>query len=552
MALSADLISQFVKATNDETPKQTETTVYGTVVIDSGKAYVQIDGSTLYTPISTTTDVKDGDRVTVLIKDHTAVVTGNMSAPSLNKDTKLENGDGTSTSISEFGIVVADKVNTGALKAETARIDKLYTNVLEVEEVEVNGELVAKSAKIENLEAKNAEFDKVTTDILEVTFVEVDGQVVAKSAKIESLEVVDAEFRTLKSDYGEFKQLTTDNLYAEDGTFKGLTTKDLYAEDGTIKYANIDFSNIGEAAMKYLYAESGLIKDVVISNGTITGEIVGVTLKGDRIEGGTVVADKLVIRGEDGLYYKLNYDGETVEAEQTDQNSLNGSVITAKSITATKISVDDLVAFDATIGGFNLTSESIYSGVKESADNTTRGIYLDTDGQVSFGDATNFVKFYRETAVDEEGVEHDTYRLEVSASSILFRNSKNIETAFDEVDDKIATTQENLTTEIEDQKTDYQNFLAKFSKYIRFMEDENGNPSDTAIVIGSGDSAITLELDNESGIVFKKNGVQFGWWDGVDFHTGNIVVEVEERAQFGNFAFVPRSDGSLSFLKVGG
>ena len=52
--------------------------------------------------------------------------------------------------------------------------------------------------------------------------------------------------------------------------------------------------------------------------------------------------------------------------------------------------------------------------------------------------------------------------------------------------------------------------------------------------------------------MFKKNGVQFGLWDGENFYTGNIIIGVNERAQFGNFAFVPRSDGSLSFLKVGG
>lgn len=40
--------------------------------------------------------------------------------------------------------------------------------------------------------------------------------------------------------------------------------------------------------------------------------------------------------------------------------------------------------------------------------------------------------------------------------------------------------------------------------------------------------------------------------DGVDFHTGNIVVDVNERAQFGNFAAIPRSNGSLSWLKVRG
>ena len=53
-------------------------------------------------------------------------------------------------------------------------------------------------------------------------------------------------------------------------------------------------------------------------------------------------------------------------------------------------------------------------------------------------------------------------------------------------------------------------------------------------------------------IQFTKNGTPIGWWDGNDFHTGNIVVEVNERAQFGNFAFLPRSDGSLMLLKVGG
>ena len=47
-----------------------------------------------------------------------------------------------------------------------------------------------------------------------------------------------------------------------------------------------------------------------------------------------------------------------------------------------------------------------------------------------------------------------------------------------------------------------------------------------------------------------KNGEQFGYWDGNDFYTGNLVVRTNERAQFGKYAYVPRSDGSLMFLKV--
>lgn len=82
--------------------------------------------------------------------------------------------------------------------------------------------------------------------------------------------------------------------------------------------------------MEKFYSESGLIKNVVVGNQTITGELVGVTIKGDLIEGNTLKADKLVIKGKDGLYYKLNTDGTGVTSEQTDENSLNGTVIQAK------------------------------------------------------------------------------------------------------------------------------------------------------------------------------------------------------------------------------
>lgn len=99
------------------------------------------------------------------------------------------------------------------------------------------------------------------------------------------------------------------------------------------------------------------------------------------------------------------------------------------------------------------------------------------------------------------------------------------------------------TNHINDVDGDLQSKFTEVYKYISFAD---GN-----ITLGSSENAITLTIENDM-IVFKKNGLQFGWWDGVDFHTGNIVVEVNERAQFGDFAFVPRSDGSLMFLKVGG
>ena len=427
MALSSDLISQFVQITQEKKQSK-ETTVYGTVVEYNGGKYVKLDGSDLLTPISTTADALDGERVTVMIKDHSALVTGNISSPSARTDTVKEidnNVKEIGTKISEFEIIIADKVSTERLEAEIARIDTLVS-----ENITIKNRLDANEASIRTLTADNATINgKLTAaeaDIQELKTKKLDAEIAEITyATISNLEATNAHINNLEATYGEFKSLTTDRLDAAEANITDLDAKKLNASEAEIKYANIDFANIDMAAVEKLFTESGIIKDLVVSSGQITGELVGVTIKGDLIEGGTVVADKLVVKGEDGLYYKLNTDGSTIETEQTEYNSLNGSVITAKSITATKISVDDLVAFGATIGGFNITETAIYSGVKASADNTTRGIYLDKEGQLAVGDANNFLKYYKDA--------NGNYKLEVSAQSIKFSASnKNLETALGE------------------------------------------------------------------------------------------------------------------------
>ena len=325
MELPKKLINEFAKVTNDTEKPENDTTVYGVISKNGDSTYVQLDGSDLLTPVSTTTDTQDGDRVTVLIKNHTAIVTGNMTSPAARTD-------------------------------DVKDMDKKFTD----ENTLITGKIVAAEGDIANLKT-----DKLSANEAKITYATIVN-LNAAEAKIDKLAAIDFD----------------------------------------AKYANIDFANVGEAAMEHLYSKSGLIENVTISDGTITGNLVGVTIKGDLIEGNTVVADKLVIKGTDGLYYKLNTDGMKIEAQQTDQNSLNGSIITAKSITATKISVDDLVAFDATIGGFNITSDALYSGVKESINNTTRGIYLGKDGQLAIGDSNNFLKYYKTTS--------GAYKLELS------------------------------------------------------------------------------------------------------------------------------------------
>lgn len=84
MGLSTELISEFVKITNDNKKSKEDNIVYGTVstVSEDGKSgTVKIDGSDEATPVSTTCTIQPGDRVRLNIRNHNAIVTGNMSSP---------------------------------------------------------------------------------------------------------------------------------------------------------------------------------------------------------------------------------------------------------------------------------------------------------------------------------------------------------------------------------------------------------------------------------------------------------------------------------------
>lgn len=429
MDLSKEIIQQFIDVTTQDKEVQNGVTLYGTIKTQGSEKFVMLDGSDQLTPIKSTTFVSDGERVTVMIKNHQAIVTGNITSPAARQP---DVDDTVGDKISEYDVII-----TKTIEAQDAKIGDLVA-----QNVEITGDLTAVNGTIEQLKSENveitgkldaneAEIKKLKTDKLDADTADI------KFATIENLKATNIEVNTIKGNHADFAELTTQKFEAVNANIQNLEVNKLSASEADLKYANIDFANIGKAAIEHLFAQSGLIKDLVVGDQHITGELVGVTIKGDLIEGGTIIADKLVVKGSDGLYYKLNTDGMKVEAEQTEYNSLNGSIITAKSITATKVNVDDLVAFDATIGGFKITDNSIHSGVKSSVDNTTRGIYLDNTGQVAFGDGNSFLKYFK----DSDG----KWKLVVSANSVkLSTSNTTVEDALDDMNNKIDNTTKSI------------------------------------------------------------------------------------------------------------
>lgn len=250
MELSTHLLKSFAKVVNQPSKETSKTsTIYGDLKNDKNDFYVKIDGSEEYIPTYTVVNGQTGDRVVCEIRNHSVLVTGNLSSPSATGD--------------------------------------------DVKQV---------SDKVDFLEA-----NRITTDYLETHYAEID-------------------------------------------------------------FANINVANIKQGFMESLLVSQGIIANRVVGSEVIaTNVLTGVNIYADDIVAGTLSVDRLVFRGsEQSVIYQLNNISGALQAENVD--TINGEVITprtiaadriiAKSITATEINVQNLVA-TGLIEANRLTSKNI-------------------------------------------------------------------------------------------------------------------------------------------------------------------------------------------------
>lgn len=416
MGLSSDLISQFVKITNDTDKSKKETTSYGTAVDYGGTMYVRLDGSDLLTPMTNTVGVKDGDRVTITIKNHSAIVNGNISSPAASSSELKDLDD----RVGNFITVTTEELNATSANIESLEADNVkineklianeaYISALQTDNVTINNKLTAAEAAITKVQT-----DKLDAELADITF-----------ATIENLDATNVSIRNLASDYGNFKELTTDNFTANDAAIKKLQSdkadiselnaqtadiKILIAEKASIEdlsasnaridtlvstqitteylganYADIDLANVTNSWIQNGIIKEGAIGEAAIHDGAITNVKIAdasieaakiKSINADSITAGTLKTNRLIITDEDGndsIVKAINTANGVAEA--------NGMKLQAASI-----DVVDLSAFEATIAQFNIISNAIYSG-KTSITDPTSGIYISTTG-IGIGDGS--------------------------------------------------------------------------------------------------------------------------------------------------------------------
>ena len=214
------------------------------------------------------------------------------------------------------------------------------------------------------------------------------------------------------------------NLISNSTVFKGkfdeLNYKNISANEATIvkltaDFIKSDFADFTDAQIKNLYANTGLITDLTVKDGKITGKLCAVEIDAGNIKTGTLMTDRLLIKGNNSLYYKLNVTAlgeaavEELPADEQEKlkNGIHGENIIAESITANKIAVSDLTAFKATIASFkiedlldadgNVVGGSFHNILKTSVDSYVPGVYIDSNGQFVLGNDDEYIKFVKTT-----------------------------------------------------------------------------------------------------------------------------------------------------------
>ena len=325
MAVPNELIAKFAKLSK-ESKIQRETTVFGTTVEYGGKLYVKMDGSDLLTPVATTSEISAGERVTVMVKDHTATVTGNISNPSASKGTTDAIEDEITTinaTIGNFELVIADKVNTNELQAEVAKIN----------------ELMALKANIVDLNVTNA-----TIKDLNVQVANIDKALITK-ADIVDLDAANAEINTLKTNYADIQtlvggNLTMDNIQSLVLTSSKVTVDNAFIKDAMIDRVSADKINAGTINTNNVNIQSedgsmllqGSLQQFKDAEGNVRIQI-GKDASGDFT---------FVLYGADGQGQLINQNGITASAIG-DGLIVNSMVSDNANISGSKLDIDSVI-----------------------------------------------------------------------------------------------------------------------------------------------------------------------------------------------------------------
>lgn len=329
----------------------------------------------------------------------------------------------------------------------------------------------------------------------------------AATGRIDSLETGKASVSDLKSAQANIDALKTSKA--------------------DIDFANVTVGNVSEAWIKNLFIKGGFVSQ----SGTVYN-LVGVRIDGDLINANTVKADKLLLQGDDGLYYAINVSalGETTaSSDEKYKAGIDGSVIVAHSITADQITANNIVG---TGGWINLAEG------KFKYANASSGNFISWDGK----------------------------SLEISLDKLNITSSSGISIS---VGERLADTLADVTVEYADSTSPttaptsgwsttapaWQEGHYIWSRTTSTNVDGTAKTSDPVCITGNaggqgppgadGKDAILLQIDSVNGVQFKNTGIATTLTVTIRYGDKTITKASQMYEAFGSSAYLTWSEKKI-------
>lgn len=245
----------------------------------------------------------------------------------------------------------------------------------------------------------------------------------ASRAIIGDLEASNAKISGLTAETAEIDKARIRSLKAVNADIDQLSTG-----KADIDFANIISSQTANAIIQNLLTHSGWFTTAQVGQQQV-GYLTAVHIDADDVEIEHLKVRDLYLfddsQGTEGIWYQLNitaggvtYSDLTPEMQAEVKAGLHGSNIVAGTVTADKIVVQDLSAFNATIAGmvfgsFQLAGQTYYTMHtfgKTAVNSDAPGIYVDQMGQVALGEGSNHIILYKDA--------NNRWKIDISASSI--------------------------------------------------------------------------------------------------------------------------------------
>lgn len=245
------------------------------------------------------------------------------------------------------GVVYSGTINTSQINAGTLASDVIYA-----------GDISATQIKSGKISADVVSAQSISAAGVAAGFLVADDLSTAKTKAI-YVDAVRADIRSLAT-----------------GT---VDTGTLKADIAAITSATVNTAQVKNMLTTASVIQEGYLNTALIYQGSITKAMIG-SLNADVIESGTLKADRLILKGTDGIYRQLNSGIEGITQQELSQEeyqeALSGRALIAQSVSADKIVANSITAaqlkggeIDAVIGKLGaITTSHISSDFGSSLD----------------------------------------------------------------------------------------------------------------------------------------------------------------------------------------